>query len=297
MRILITGASGMLGAALAARWRDGHEVYATGTHQFPGNPAGRYRAFDLRADSYAELMDWARPDVVVHSAAITNVDLCEKDPALAMAVNAEPVRKFLRARPGQRIALVSSDAVFAAGRHLAKESDAPAPANVYGESKLLGEKYLQEAGAGSCALRTTIVGINANPAKRGFAEWIVDAAREGREISLFTDVLFTPISVWDFADGLERALELGLSGPVHLSGGEIASKHAFGLALCRRLGLDVSGLKAGSLDGLAAAARRTKDQTLDSSRFAALSGRPSPTIAETVAGLAAHFEERIHERV
>ena len=95
-KILITGASGMLGATIVKKWCNRFEVFATDKDNFTNNPVKNFMNFDLVSESYDALMNWAKPDVIIHCAAITNVDYCEDNPEQAMEVNAESVNKFLK---------------------------------------------------------------------------------------------------------------------------------------------------------------------------------------------------------
>ena len=78
-RVLITGASGMLGANLVKLWSNKYNIFATSRSNFSDNAAKNYKIFDLKSEKYEELIEWAKPDIIVHCAAITNVDYCEEN--------------------------------------------------------------------------------------------------------------------------------------------------------------------------------------------------------------------------
>jgi dTDP-4-dehydrorhamnose reductase len=291
MRVLITGASGMLGATLADKWKGKFDIFATGKNFFINNPANKFKAYDLLNESYDVLIDWAKPDVIVHCAAITNVDYCEDYPEQAMAVNTESVNKFFKSNENTKLIFISSDAVFSDGVHMASEKDETDPENVYGMSKSLAEKYIQNKGKPHAAIRTTIVGKNINLSYQGFVEWIINSIKNGKEITLFDDALFTPITVWSLADELEWIIENNISGIIHIAGKESVSKYDFGMKICDGLGLDTSLILRGSIDTVTFKAKRSKDQTMDSSRYQELTGRTLPTTIETVDLIIQNFEE------
>ena len=85
-KILITGASGMLGAYLVKKWQHSFDIYATGRFPFKENYAKKYLRFDLASESYDKLLEWSKPDIIVHCAAITNLDYCENHPQLLVQV-------------------------------------------------------------------------------------------------------------------------------------------------------------------------------------------------------------------
>jgi len=291
MRILITGASGMLGATLVHNWQNKYKVFATDKTNFPESSATQFKTFDLLEDSYETLLDWAEPDAIIHCAAITNVDHCEKHAEQAMRVNAESVKKFLQSNAYRRMLFISSDAVFPDELHLASEKDKTAPENVYGETKVTGENYIRDSGRSHVAIRTTIVGKNINPSYQGFVEWIVNSVNGGEEITLFDNALFTPITIWHLADELEWIINNEISGVIHIAGSEPVSKYDFGRKICERLGLDVSLIHRGSIDDISFKAKRSKDQTLDSGHYQRLSGHALPSMVYTIGTIAEHFEE------
>jgi dTDP-4-dehydrorhamnose reductase len=295
MRILVTGASGMLGATLVSKWQDEFDVWATGRHNFTGNPARKFMTFDLLNESYDPLLVWAEPTVIVHCAAMTNVDYCEEHPEQAMAVNAESVAKLLKCDPGARLIFISTDAVFPDGLHLASETEETSPANIYGMSKQAAERYIRDAGEPHVGIRTTIVGKNRNPSHRGFAEWIVQTVGNGGEITLFDDALFTPITAWHLADELQWVMENKVAaGILHLAGKEAISKYDFGMKVCAKLGLNSSLIRKGSVDEFNFRAKRSKDQTLNSNYYEQISGRSLPSMAETIDSVFQHFKESAH---
>ena len=281
----------MLGATLVKKWQDKFDVFATDKENFPENPAKNFVAFDLLNKSYNTLMDWASPKVVVHCAAITNVDYCQEHLGQAMAVNAESVEKFLQLGTQARMIFISSDAVFPSGMHLASEKDRTAPENIYGKSKEVGEQTICNTGGPHIAIRTTIIGKNINPSYRGFVEWIVNSVKDGNEITLFDDALFTPITTWHLAYELEWVINNPISGIVHIGGNEPVTKYEFGRKICKVLGLDKSLIRKGSIHDINFKAKRSKDQTLDSGHYQRISGRNLPSMENTIAAIAEHFKE------
>jgi dTDP-4-dehydrorhamnose reductase len=281
----------MLGATIVKKWRNRFEVFATDKDNFTNNPVKNFMNFDLMSESYDALMNWAKPDVIIHCAAITNVDYCEDNPEQAMAVNAESVNQFLKYGSDARLIFISSDAVFPDGIHMATEKDQTTPENIYGKTKETGEKYINNALGSHLAIRTTIVGKNINPSYQGFVEWIVNTVKNGKEITLFEDVLFTPITTWHLANELEWIMEHDVSGVIHIVGQESISKYEFGKKICEKLELDTKLIRKGSMDNVKFNAKRSNDQTMDSGFYYSLSSRFLPSVDETVDIIIEHFKD------
>ena len=219
------------------------------------------------------------------------MDYCEDNPEHAMAVNAESVNKFLKYGSDTRLIFISSDAVFPDGIHMAMEKDQISPENVYGKTKETGEKYIKDALGDHVAIRTTIVGKNINPSYQGFVEWIVNSIKNGKEIILFEDVLFTPITTWHLANEMDWIIRSNISGIVHVAGVEPISKYDFGKKICEGLELDTKLIRKGSMDNVKFNAKRSNDQTMDSGFYHSLSSRFLPSADETVDIIVEHFQE------
>ncbi|OGK12772.1 hypothetical protein A3A93_02740 [Candidatus Roizmanbacteria bacterium RIFCSPLOWO2_01_FULL_38_12] len=296
-KVLITGASGMLGATLVSLWQDKYTVFATGGSDFPANPARNYKVFDLSQDNYRDLAKVFNPEYIIHSAAMTNVELCERIPQKAMNTNGESVKKLLDVFTKSKLIFISSDKVFAPNTHLATEKDPVNPTTVYGKSKVLGEKYILQSPTQSMSVRTVIVGKNINKNKNSsLAEWIVNSLLRKQHITLFSDVVFTPISIWHFASELSWLIENYSTVKnikiLHIAGAEIISKYDFGYNLAKKLKLDTKLITQGSIEKLTLMINTHKDLTLDSKEYEKLSCRMLPKSARSISILVKNFINR-----
>ncbi|GAH52935.1 unnamed protein product, partial [marine sediment metagenome] len=258
-RMLITGASGMLGACLVKLWSNKYNIFATSRSSFSGNTAKNYKIFDLKSENYGKLIEWAHPEIIIHCAAITNVDYCEENPKKAMIINGESVRKLIDSAPNAKLIFISTDAVFPCQTHLTNENFPTGPENNYGRSKEYGESFIKNSLKNSCIVRTTIVGKNINTYKQGFVEWIINSIKRGNHITLFNDVFFTPISIWHLADELEWIINNDVPKILHVSGSEITTKYEFAYRLCKKMGLDTLLTKSGNIGDVKFKAKRAKD--------------------------------------
>ncbi|CAN5672089.1 SDR family oxidoreductase [soil metagenome] len=235
MRILVTGAAGMLGSTIVERWRQRYEVFATARTPFEAK-GWEFRPFDLTEKDHSSLTEWARPDVIVHCAAWTALDACEQEPERTLEINGRSVERLLAAAPNARMIFISSDAVLGDREGPLGEDAPPHPLNAYGRSKQLGEELLAARDAG-VAVRTTVVGWNVDARKQSFVEWMVRALERNEKITLFSDALFNPIAASLLADELEKMLTDGRKGVWNVSAHDSTSKFEFGKLLAARLGL------------------------------------------------------------
>jgi len=283
MRILVTGVSGMLGSSLALELSRKHKVFGTGNSAI-SLPID-YRIFDLSNESYKELIDWSQPELIIHCAALTNGNYCQNNPLEAFNVNGFATKKLMDASEDDvKIMYVSTDAVFSSSLHMAKEIDCPSPENVYGKSKELGEFFLLNSNRDYLILRTTIVGLNAYRDKEGFVEWILNSVKAKETISLFDDVLFTPISIWDFILEIDFLIDQDSyeSKVLHLAGGEANTKYKFGKSLVEELSLDTTYIKKGYISKFTDRAKRSNDQSLDCSLYQKKFNRKLPKLKDTI---------------
>lgn len=243
MRLLVTGAGGLLGGRLAAELSAlGHDVLAA--HRRAAPPPGlRATAVELRAEAdLTRLLDEERPDAVVHAAAISRAEGCAERPADAEAVNARLPGTIARAchRRGVGLVAVSTDLVFDGESAPYGEGDPARPLSRYGRTKLAGERAVLEAHPGAAVVRLALVcGLGHGP--RGTStESVAWSLREGRPVSLFVDEHRTPIDARSLADAVARILARGAEGVFHVGGRERTSRYELGLRVARAFGLDPS---------------------------------------------------------
>ena len=292
-RILITGASGMLGATIVKMLSKQFNVFGTGNSDYESIEC-EYKKFNLSGDNYDELISWSNPDIIIHCGALTNGNYCQNHPLEAFNVNGVSVKKLMNATEDRvKIIYISTDAVFPSSLHLAKESDCAFPENIYGKSKELGEFFLKTSiDRNYTIIRTTIVGLNINKQKSGFVEWIINTINNREELGLFADVLFTPISIWSLAEEIGFLIKSGNinSETVHI-GGELCTKYEFGKTLLEILSIPTIKLVESSILSFSDRAKRCTDQSLNSSFYQKRYKRILPSLKQTVNIIKQHYNE------
>lgn len=261
MRILLLGRDGQVGRELARSLAPLGEVSALGRAQLDLTDAGRI----------SEAVRGASPEVIVNAAAYTAVDRAESEPQLAFALNAAApgVLAAEAARLGALLVHYSTDYVFdgaKAGAYV--EDDAPHPLNVYGSSKLAGERAIAAAACRHLILRTSWV---YGPHGSNFMLAILRAARERPELRVVDDQVGAPTSSVALARATAQVLRAGAEGLYHISAAGKTSWCGFARAILARAGLHTPVVPIRS-EQYPAAARRPRNSLLDNSRLRAACG-------------------------
>ncbi len=227
MRILITGSNGLLGQKLIGALRNDPTVELLATSRGEDRTADqlghRYRAVDITQQHAVDAaFDAFRPEVVIHTAAMTNVDACELDPAACQLQNVTATEHLVQAakRHGSHFIFLSTDFIFDGKQGPYKEGDAPAPLSIYGHSKLDGERAVQQAGLKQWAIARTIIvyGIAKGLSRSNVVLWAKGALEKGEPIKVVDDQWRMPTLAEDLADGCIRIAKGQASGIFHLSG-------------------------------------------------------------------------------
>jgi len=234
-----------------------------------------------------------RPSWIIHCAAMTNVDWCETNPRDAYSMNGQVTRELVRGakRAGASLLYISTDSVFDGRKGNYTEEDEPSPLNVYGRSKLIGEKAVQEEGESSLIVRTNIYGWNIQN-KQSLAEWILATLESGQSVPGFVDVFFTPILVNDLSEILLEMVDRQLTGLYHVAGSQVCSKYEFAVELADLFGLDKSLIKAASLADSFLKANRPPNTSLRTTRISQTLGRPMPDLMSGIRRLKSLREDR-----
>ena len=268
MKVLITGGSGLLGGKVAemAQAR-GDEVFSGYAHNAPGS--GRAVKFDLLdGTAISETIIRIKPEIIIHSAALTDVDRCERERELAYKINVEGTRMVSEAskRVGSFLIYISTDYVFDGSRGMYKEDDSPNPLSYYGRTKLQGEEFCDGCIARSCV----IYGSRPASGKVNFALWIINSLKANQPIHVVTDQFITPTLNSNLAARVLEAGERQLDGTYHLAGASRMSRYDFARTVARMLDLDLSLILPCRMEDMNWEAKRPRDSSLDTSKAAKL---------------------------
>jgi dTDP-4-dehydrorhamnose reductase len=301
MRILVTGASGLLGLnlALEAAGAGEHIVYGTVNTHGITSEAFTVLPLDLRQPGAVErALDQSQPEWVIHCAALANVDACENDPQQAQQMNSELPAKLAEhvARGGARLLHVSTDAVFDGARGGYGEEDEPNPLGVYARSKLEGERAVARADPQAIIARVNLFGWSLS-GRRSLGEFFYYNLSAGRRVMGFTDVFFCPLLANHLAQLFLEMLSGGLSGLYHVVSRDCLSKYAFGATIARRFGLEEGLITPASVSQAGLAAARSPNLTLRTEKLRAALGHPTPDIAAGVEAFYRLYEQGVAERV
>jgi len=285
MRVLITGASGLLGLNLALEAAGGtssggqHTVLGTVNSHSLRTTAFQVIEIDLTAPGAVErLVEKTEPDWIINCAALANVDACENNPELAFKMNVDVPKKLaVVARGGARLMHISTDSVFDGQRGEYTEEDAPNPQSLYARTKLLGEQAVLEANPSAAVARVNLYGWSLS-GERSLAEFFFYNLAGGNRVMGFTDVYFCPLLVNDLAHILLRMMELELSGIYHAVSSQCLSKYDFGIALAKKFGFDGNLITPASVSQSNLKAARSPNLSLCSDKLAGLLGGPLPAL-------------------
>lgn len=227
MRILVTGSNGLLGQKLVAALRADPviELIATsrGPDRTPEALGDHYRAMDITlASEVDDVFAATKPNVVIHTAAMTNVDACELDPVSCKLQNVTATENLVNAakRHGSHFVHLSTDFIFDGENGPYREDDGPAPLSIYGHSKLAAERVVMNAGLAKWSVARTIIvyGIAEGLSRSNVVLWAKSALERGQPIKVVDDQWRMPTLAEDLADGCIRIAKRGATGIFNLSG-------------------------------------------------------------------------------
>ena len=239
-RIMITGASGLLGLNLSLAKYETHTIIGVDRSKLRGTPFELVRADLSEPGVISHLIDTLRPDAIIHTAANANVDACELDPPGAQRLNGELPGELAEAcaKHSLRLLHISTDAVFdGTSKGVYTESDTPNPLGIYAQTKLAGERNVLSANPQAIVARVNFFGWSLSGA-RSLSEFFYNKLSSREQCNGFTDVFFCPLFVGDLANTLILMLEKNLAGLYHVVGSEALSKYDFGQRIARQFSFD-----------------------------------------------------------
>ncbi len=270
MKFLVTGSAGFVGRQLVKDLSESSQVYSC-YHKIRPDFGIPTQMDITQGDNIEKTIQSVKPDVIIHCAAMTDVNLCEKQQDLAYQINVKATEAIARqaAKIKSFLVYVSTDYVFDGKNGNKKESDTPNPINHYGKTKLEGEIAVHDLASNRCIARTsTPFGIH--PKKKSFPSFIAENLQAKKEIPVITDQYTSPTYVPNLSRMLIEVSARKLQGIIHLAGATRISRYEMAIMVAEKLGLDKSLIKQAKMIDMNWKAKRPRDSSLDVSKAATL---------------------------
>lgn len=278
VRILVTGASGLLGTNLALEASRQHTVFGvTNKVRLTTSVFTSLQADLLAPGSCQRLLNEIQPDWVINCAALADIDACERHPEQAEQLNSVVPAKLADyvARGGARLLHVSTDAVFDGKKGNYTELDPPNPLSVYAATKLKGEQAVLDANPQTLVARINLIGWSSG-GKRSLAEYFFYNLRSGNLVNGFTDVFFCPLHANEVARIFLKLLALETKGLFHVVSSECLTKYDFSQRIAQKFKLDGNLVTPISVTKSGLAAERSTRLTLNTVKLEKTLGYPPP---------------------
>ena len=221
-----------------------------------------------------------KPEVILNLSGLTNVDLCEIHPKKAQVLNHDVLKKIISCK-FEFLIHFSTDQVYPGHKGNYKESEEK-PINVYGKTKLLGEKILNERDD-SLILRTNFFGKSPSK-KKSLSDFFIDAFKKKEKINLFTDLLFSPLNLCTLSNLMEKIiLRKRIPGTFNLGSKNGMSKADFAINIAKHLKLSTKHTRTVSSNDIKFfKAKRPKDIRMNVSTFENYFGSSLPSLEEEI---------------
>ena len=275
--ILITGGLGQLGISLKKIFNSKYEIISS-------TRSKNLRAADIYLDVtnpilFKDVLKITSPDLVINLAALTDVDLCERNPELAYSINVGGIDNLVNTFNGP-IIHISTDYVFDGESGPNKEKDPTNPLNVYGSSKLASENMLLEQSEDSLVIRANVLYDYASRSNASFLNWVIRSLEEGKEINVVEDQWNNPTWTSSLAVVIDRSIDSGINGLLHWGDDDWINRYEFANKIADVFNLKKSLIKPIKTSELDQTAIRPLKGGLDSEFAQAALNLEPPSVEE-----------------
>jgi len=283
-RYVVTGASGLLGLNLSLALSSQAEILGiANTSQLNGLPF-EIQIMDLVNQNFENLvLDRFDPDIVIHCAAIANLEECEKNPKLAYQTNSEVPGEIaaLCKKKNVKLVHISTDAVFDGKIGNYTENDPTNPLSVYAKTKRQGELNVLNHNPDAIVARVNFFGWSPS-GNRSLAEFFFNNLSKKNPINGFVDIQFCPLYVGFLSEILIEMVNKNLSGIYHVVSSDHFSKYQFGCEIAEVFGYDPSIITPISVTQSELIAERSLNLTLSTKKIVTDLGQDIPTVRQGI---------------
>jgi dTDP-4-dehydrorhamnose reductase len=270
MKVLVTGSNGLLGQKLSdLLLKENVDFMATGQGDNRYPKKMNYQSMDItNLEDYSVIEDY-KPSVIINTAAMTNVDLCESENKACMELNVHSVEKLVSVanKIGAQLIHLSTDFIFDGKKSMYTEDDKPNPLSFYGNSKYLAEQYIIQNSHNYSIVRTVLVyGIVADMSRTNIVLWAKGALEKQQEIKVVNDQFRTPTLAEDLAMGCYLIAQQKANGIFHIAGKDYMSIYELVQRVAKHYGLSTDCMTASDSTTLNQPAMRPPITGLDISK-------------------------------
>ena len=265
-KIVITGASGVLGHRLVQDLENNHHVYAfENVSKVLSKNCKVVRVVLTQPDQIIKALTQIKPSCVVHCAALTSPDLCETNKELTDKVNVHSTETIARIcqDSGARLIYISTDLVYEGAGKYHKEEETPCPVSHYALSKLKGEEKAGKYCRNSCIVRSALIYGWSPPGRMTFIEWLIENIKARKTVNLFTDQYRSPVYLGDLSLMVSRLINTEVCGIFNSGGSERISRYEFAKKAAGIFGLDKSFYNPVLIKDIPMFAHRPADASMD----------------------------------
>lgn len=273
MRILIIGVSSLLGNYLVKYGKGKYEIF--GTYYAHEVKNENYFKLDVRdRKNVIDLINKIKPDVVIDTHSITNVDFCEINPEEAWNVNVNGVKNIAEACRvlGCKMIFISTDYVFDGRKTIYTEKDKPHPINFYGKTKYISEKIVETFDIEYLILRTSVLYGAGGLGKEPFPLWVIKNLKENKEIKVVIDQFNNPTYAGNLSEIIYMLIEKKKNGLFHAVGKDNLSRYDFAIKIAEVFNLNKDLIIPITSAQLAQAAPRPKKLNLSTRKLVRVLG-------------------------
>ena len=270
LKVLVTGSAGLIGRQVVKDLSNSHQVFSCYNESKP--EYGDSVKMDLKNhEMISSILTEKKPEIVIHLGAMTGVDLCEKERTSASEINTKATEIIAKecSKLNSFLVYVSTDYVFDGNLGMYKEDDVTNPLGFYGESKLEGEKVVQNFSTNWCIVRTSTP-FGLHPTKKSFPMWVIENLQKQKQIDVLIDQFTSPTYIPNLSRMLIEISERHITEIIHAAGASKISRYEMASMISDKLNLDSTLLKQISIDEMKWVAQRPKDSSLDVSRASSI---------------------------
>ena len=298
--IFFTGGAGLLALNWAAHCQNKYKVIL-GINKTEVNPDFASTisiSGDKSVSSLESVISKVAPDIVINTAAITNVEYCELNPEEAYASNVHFASKVATVCNNLDIALVhiSTDHLFSGSDAYYTEEQNLTPVNVYARTKALAEEKVINECNKSTIIRTNFFGIGTSY-RLSFSDLIINQLSNGYSFMGFQDVFFTPVLASDLAECAHQLIENNHYGVYNISSNKRISKYEFALSVARLFGFSESLVKPCKINERTNLVNRPSDMSLSNRKVSATLKRDLGTAEDGLRRLRDQFNQKVYQKI